>query len=309
MRDFIMSSSNKTLAKVSQPTSALSNESRLLAQLKLMQALQVSLDPKQLLSAFFKHIQPLVSVSGIQLMMENQDAFKVGRHTIHSCSYNLNTEEGFLGEIQISRSRRFDESELMNIETFIGSFVYSLRNAMKYQAALTLALVDPLTMIGNRAALESAIRRELPLAERHRQDLSLLMIDVDYFKSINDSYGHDKGDQVLGEIAKTIQAVCRETDMYFRFGGEEFLVILRNTNTQGAHIIGERLRQQIASTAISVTEGGAIRPTVSIGISTLRHGKKETSIKLFKRADIALYKAKSSGRNCVMDEEIDLVAG
>jgi diguanylate cyclase (GGDEF)-like protein len=190
----------------------------------------------------------------------------------------------------------------MNIELFIGSFVFALRNAMHYQEALALALLDPLTMLGNRAALDSAIGRELPLAQRHHQDLSILMIDVDHFKSINDSYGHDKGDQVLREIAKIIQHVCRETDMFFRYGGEEFLVILRNTNTQGAGIIGERLRQQIASTAINIKEGGAIRPTVSIGISSLHHEHKEKVQDLLKRADVALYKAKSSGRNCVIDE-------
>jgi diguanylate cyclase (GGDEF)-like protein len=307
MRDFIMSS-NKTLAKLQNPV-PLSHESRLELQIKLLQALQTSLDPQQLLSSFYKHIQPLVAVSSLNLRIKNQETpYKVGRNSIHSCSYGLTADDGYLGELQISRSRRFNEEELMNIELFIGSFVFALRNAIRYQEALTLALLDPLTMLGNRAALDSAIGRELPLAQRHHQDLSVLMIDVDYFKSINDSYGHDKGDQVLREIAKIIQQVCRETDMFFRYGGEEFLVILRNTNIQGAGIIAERLRQQIASTAINVKEGGAIRPTVSIGISSLHHGQKEKAQDLFKRADVALYKAKSSGRNCVMEETAELVS-
>jgi diguanylate cyclase (GGDEF)-like protein len=302
MRDLTMI--NAPLTKVQNPT-PISNETRLTAQLKLMQALQTSLDPHQLLASFFKYIQPIVSVSGSTLALRAEQIYKVGRSSIHSCNYRLSTDEGFLGELTLSRSRRFSEDELMNIEMFVGSFVFALRNAIRYQDALTLALLDPLTMIGNRKALETAIRRELPLAERHHQDLSILMIDVDHFKTINDSHGHDKGDQVLVAIAKTIQTVCRETDLIFRFGGEEFLVILRNTNIQGAHIIAERLRQQIAESRIN-TKNESISPTVSIGISSLHHGNKEKSQDLFKRADTALYKAKSAGRNCVMDEELEL---
>jgi len=313
MRDFIMSSNNKSQAKIQNQVPIkqipISHESRLQAQLKLLQALQTSLDPQELLSSFYKHIQPLVAVSSLVLTLKTQETpYKVGRSSIHSCSYRLNADDGFLGELQISRSRRFNEDELMNIELLIGSFVFALRNAIRYQEALMLALLDPLTLLGNRAALDAAISRELPLAQRHHQDFSVLMVDVDHFKSINDSYGHDKGDQVLREIATIIQTVCRETDMFFRYGGEEFLVILRNTNNEGARIIAERLRQQIAATAINVKEGGAIRPTVSIGISSLHRNHKEKAQDILKRADIALYKAKAAGRNCVIDETLELVS-
>lgn len=302
MRDLTMINSSLNKAQIPAP---ISTETRLSAQVKLMQALQTSLDPQQLLSSFFKHIQPMVSVSGsILTLSNNEQVYKAGRSSIHSCSYRLSTDEGFLGELSLSRSRRFSEDELMNIEIFVGSFVFALRNAIRYQEAMALALLDPLTMTGNRKALENAIKRELPLAERHHQNLSLLMIDVDHFKAINDTYGHDKGDQVLTNIAKTIQTVCRETDLIFRFGGEEFLVILRNTNLQGAHIIAERLRQQIESTCIQV-KTDVINPHVSIGISSLHLGNKEKPQDLIKRADTALYKAKSAGRNCVMDEETD----
>ncbi len=301
MRDLTMINTSLTKVQIPAP---ISDETRLATQVKLMQALQINLDPHLLLASFFKHIQAVVSVSGsILTLKNNEQVYKAGRVSIHSCSYRLSTDEGLLGELSLSRSKRFNEDELMNIEMFVGSFVFALRNAIKYQEALTLALLDPLTMIGNRKALDTAIRRELPLAERHHQDLSVLMIDVDHFKSINDTHGHDKGDQVLTAIAKTIQTVCRETDLIFRFGGEEFLVILRNTNLQGALIIAERLRQQIATTSIS-TKNDVISPKVSIGISSLHHGNKEKSQDLFKRADIALYKAKSAGRNCVVAEAI-----
>lgn len=308
MHDFIMTSSTQNLAQIQTSPLATSQEARLSAQIKLLQALQISLDPQDQVNALFRHIQPIVNVSGIQLTLKNpQVTYKAGRIAVHSCNYRLSLEDTCLGELSCSRGRRFSDDEMMNLEFLMGSFAYALRNALRYQEALALALLDPLTLLGNRAALEAAIKRELPFAERHQQDLSILMIDVDYFKSINDTHGHDKGDQVLREIAKTLQTICRETDMIYRYGGEEFLVILRNTGTQGAHIIAERLRQQIAKTPISVREG-VICPTVSIGISSLHHGRKEKSPALFKRADKALYKAKAAGRNCVM-EDMELLAG
>jgi diguanylate cyclase (GGDEF)-like protein len=309
MQDFIMTSSTQNLAKVQTSPLATSQEARLNAQIKLLQALQINLDPQDQVNALLRHIQPIVNLSGIQLTLKNQQTYKAGRIAVHSCSYRLCLEDAYLGELACSRSRRFTDDEMMSLEFLMGSFAYALRNALRYQEALALALLDPLTLLGNRAALEAAIKRELPFAERHQQDLSILMIDVDYFKSINDTHGHDKGDQVLREIAKTLQTICRETetDMIYRYGGEEFLVILRNTGTQGAHIIAERLRQQVAKTPISIREG-IICPTVSIGISSLHHGCKEKSPALFKRADKALYKAKAAGRNCVM-EEIELLVG
>jgi diguanylate cyclase (GGDEF)-like protein len=300
MRDFLVNKNKQNLVQI-QP-SPVSHETRLNAQLRLLQALQISLDPQEQLNAFLKHAQPVVSLSGAQLILKDEESiYKVGRKGSHFCSYRLILEDTYLGELQCSRSRRFSDDELSNLEMLIGSYVYALRNALRYQDALAAAHLDSLTLLGNRAALEAAIKQELPFAERHHQDLSILMIDVDYFKSINDTHGHDKGDQVLREIARNIQAICRETDITFRYGGEEFLVILRNTNTRGAHIIAERLRQQIARSSIAIQEG-AICPTVSIGISSLHHGRKEKAQHLFKRADMALYQAKAAGRNCVVDE-------
>ncbi len=165
---------------------------------------------------------------------------------------------------------------------------------------MQLALLDPLTRLGNRAALDNALRRELQLAERHHYELSVLMVDVDHFKKINDQYGHSAGDQVLQEIASTIEAVCRESDISFRYGGEEFVVLLRKTSEMGARIIAERLRREI--NFLEIEKGTAkIRPSVSIGIGTRASGQKEHINDLFERADKALYRAKQAGRNCVRD--------
>lgn len=286
------------------PLTPLTPEQELATRVRLAQALQMSLDPAEVLILFYKHIQTAVSLSGLVFKFANNNPDqKIGRECPHHCDYRLTTDEGYLGEIVFSRSKRFAENELITLEFLLSSLIYPLRNAIRYQTAMRLALLDPLTMLGNRAALDSALNRELQLAERHDHELSLLMIDADHFKKINDEYGHHRGDLVLCEIARSIQAVCRGSDIIFRYGGEEFVVLLGKTNADGAKIIAERIRQQIAQTLISYN-GKSIGTTVSIGIATRHANKAKEHINdLFDRADAALYEAKARGRNCVISSD------
>ncbi len=299
MRDMTMLTGTQGL--VIGQAAPLTPEQETEARAKLIQALQMSLEPNEILTIFFRHLQSLVTVGGIQFRFaNNRDITKLGRDALHHCDYRLTTDEGYLGEIIFSRSKRFIETELAALEIMLGALVYPLRNALRYQAAMQLALLDPLTHLGNRAALDNALRRELQLAERHHYELSLLMIDVDHFKAINDRHGHSQGDDVLREIARTIESVCRETDISFRYGGEEFVVLLRKTGETGARTIAERLRRTISKLVIG-HNGNSVRPTVSIGISTRTSEQKEHINDLFERADQALYRAKEAGRNCVRD--------
>lgn len=279
----------------------LTPEQEIEARAKLIQALQMSLEPNEVLAIFFKHLQTIVPMGGIQFRFaNNKDITKLGRDSLHHCDYRLTTDEGYMGEVVFNRSKRFAENELATLEILLGALVYPLRNALRYHAALQMALLDPLTHLGNRGALDNALRRELQLAERHLYELSLLMIDVDHFKRINDEHGHARGDEILQLIARTIENVCRETDISFRYGGEEFVVLLRKTSEAGARIIAERLRKEISNITVG-KHGRELKPTVSIGISTRECGQKEHISDLFDRADKALYLAKSSGRNCVRD--------
>jgi diguanylate cyclase (GGDEF)-like protein len=279
----------------------LSPEQEIEARSKLIQALQMTLEPNEILNIFFKHIQNITAVGGIQFRFANdKDITKYGRDSLHHCDYRLTTDEGYLGEIIFNRSKRFTEAEQTKLEILLGALIYPLRNALRFKAAIQMALIDPLTHLGNRTALDDSLRRELQLAERHKYDLSLLMIDVDHFKQINDKHGHSCGDEVLQEIARTIENVCRETDISFRFGGEEFVVLLRETTDAGAAIIGERLRKEISNITID-KNGKHIKPTISIGISTRATDQKEHIDDLFERADKALYQAKQMGRNRVVN--------
>jgi diguanylate cyclase (GGDEF)-like protein len=153
--------------------------------------------------------------------------------------------------------------------------------------------------VGNRAALEDHLRREVTLARRHHQPLSLLVIDIDWFKQVNDRYGHAIGDAVLRAVAHVTQEGLRGDDLLFRFGGEEFVVLLRATPADGAAIVAERIRATIEA-ASCTCDGKDIKVTVSVGVATLR---EETGDSLFDRADHALYQAKQQGRNRVQSAQ------
>ena len=301
MRDMtMMTSAHKANGAGNIPFSPLTPEQELATRLRLVQALQMSLVPREVLELFYKHIQTVVSLSSIKFKFGDATSdLRIGRECMHHCDYRLTTDDGYLGEIIFSRSKRFVEAELITLELLLGSLIYPLRNAIRHQAVLRHTLLDPLTLLGNRTALDTTLRRELQMAERHHHELSLLMIDVDFFKMVNDVYGHYCGDLVLCEIAKGIQSACRSSDISFRYGGEEFVVVLGKTDAIGAKIIAERIRQQIAE--ICITHNGKnITTTVSIGIATRNGSEREHINDLFERADQALYVAKKSGKNCVI---------
>ncbi len=287
------------LARIPVPTSPIENLGELGdLRLRLSQILPSSLELDEVLAIFFRHIQEAVSVDGLSYHSSGEDkTLQLGKASVHHCDYRLNVQQEYLGEIIFQRSKRFDESELASLEALLGCLIYPIRNALRYQQVVRTAMHDPLTNTGNRIALDNMLHRELRMAHRYGHDLSLLMIDIDHFKLVNDTHGHVVGDQVLKEIAQAIQSVSRQTDMTFRYGGEEFVVILSKTDNEGAKIIAERVRYFIEIMKMS-TGQQPVNATVSIGIGTLQPG--EHSRDFFERTDQALYAAKDQGRNtCV----------
>jgi diguanylate cyclase (GGDEF)-like protein len=161
-----------------------------------------------------------------------------------------------------------------------------------------LATTDPLTRLLNRRALADRLAIEMDRARRYACDLAILLIDIDYFKRVNDTAGHIAGDEVLRQIAGCIQAAVRTVDIVSRYGGEEFVVILPETSPEGAATFAERLRMGIE--AHLFTMGSLeIRLTVSIGISTFPAADISSADDFIARADQAMYRAKQDGRNQV----------
>lgn len=161
-----------------------------------------------------------------------------------------------------------------------------------------LATTDPLTRVLNRRALADRLAIEMDRARRYASELTILLIDIDFFKAINDSAGHLAGDEVLRQVAARIQAAVRTVDIVARYGGEEFVVILPETSPSGAITFAERLRMGIAAHQFAAGDA-IIRLTVSIGISTFPAANIVSADDFFARADAAMYRAKQDGRNQV----------
>ncbi|KPG92529.1 DeoR faimly transcriptional regulator [Pseudomonas sp. RIT-PI-q] len=268
-----------------------------LAQLRqqLSLQLQTSLEPQRILGLFFREIQKLVPLDALSYQHTSSDLrLELGLRGRHSISYSLSHEGEHLGELVFRRNQRFSEKEQGNLESLLSALLYPMRNALLYRAATQSALRDPLTSTGNRIAMDQTLQREIDMSRRHLQPLSLLMLDIDHFKHINDNHGHSAGDDVLKAVAASIKNQLRNVDMVFRFGGEEFLILLSNTSREAAAMVGERLRFA-AQTEEYSADGQSIGLTVSLGCSTLLPGESAES--LLRRADSALYVAKREGRN------------
>ena len=160
-----------------------------------------------------------------------------------------------------------------------------------------LANTDPLTGINNRRHFFQLADKELARTVRYQSDLSILMLDIDNFKSINDNFGHSIGDQVIKSAADTLTSLLRENDIVGRLGGEEFAALLPGTAIRPGHDAAERIRKTVSETAIPVA-GKQIRFTVSIGVAQYK-SEDDNIDSIINRADSALYEAKKSGRNQV----------
>ena len=273
------------------------------AQLRLSNILQSSLELPKILELFFEEAQKALKIDSLAYTNEEtQNHFDYGNGQRNSCRYKLITQRDNLGELAFTRKERFSEDELQNLETMLNTLVCPIRNALAYQNALDIAMKDPLTGAGNRLAMETTLGREIGLAARHQFPLSILVVDIDHFKQVNDNHGHAKGDIVLKNVARELMNSCRDTDATFRFGGEEFVVVLNRTDREGARISAERIREQIADMNNRYSDQD-IDVTASIGISTLQ--PKDSINSLFERADKALYEAKRQGRNRVVAAKED----
>ncbi len=162
-----------------------------------------------------------------------------------------------------------------------------------------MASTDPMTKLYNRRYFTQAAQNLYNLAKREHTPLSLVMLDIDKFKSINDTYGHDIGDHAIIHLATTIQNHQRKSDLSARFGGEEFVILLPNTDLDGAQIFAEKLRQDIESSSLPLGEDQQLNFTISLGAAQINPEAGQDIETGLKNADLALYQAKENGRNQV----------
>jgi len=262
--------------------------------LELSSILQTTLDIQMQIDLFGKEIQRYLSIDGFAYTLpDGQETILYGREASQRATYDLTLEDKSLGSLRVCREVPFAAKEIQSLENLLCALVYPLRNALSYKQAVEMASRDPLTGVHNRMAMDNSLAREIDLAQRQDLPLSILVIDIDHFKVFNDEFGHAFGDDVLVAVSQTIANTVRRSDLLFRFGGEEFVVLASHTSDNGAMLLAERIRENIA--ALQTVRGRTTRISVSIGVAQL--GDKEDAGGLFGRADHALYKAKNSGRN------------
>jgi two-component system cell cycle response regulator len=197
--------------------------------------------------------------------------------------------------------RPIDRNELVaRVSTQVRKKRYQERLRENLQASMELAIVDPLTKLHNRRYFQTHLSAMLRDAGARSIAVSLLVIDMDHFKSVNDTKGHDAGDEVLKECAERLRKCVRQIDIVARFGGEEFVIVMPDTDQFAAGRVAERIRLAIEKSPFPIRKGQeTLNLTVSIGVATAGDGQ-ENPDRLFKIADEALYTAKKSGRNRVM---------
>jgi diguanylate cyclase (GGDEF)-like protein len=195
----------------------------------------------------------------------------------------------------------FDDADLQTLRTFAGQAGVAVANVRIHEEAQRLSLTDPLTGLWNYRYLRESLRREVERASRFGRTLTVLVLDLDHFKEVNDTYGHAAGDTVLGEFARRIRVGLREVDVAFRQGGEEFVVLLPETDAYGGTIVADRLGTAVRDRPVRVDarSGGVpeeVPISVSIGIAVYpEHGG--TAQQVLDAADDALYAAKKAGRD------------
>jgi diguanylate cyclase (GGDEF)-like protein len=270
--------------------------------LTLVNNLHSTLDVNKILEIFYNHLKNIITFDGLSYHNAHiKTHYFMGETSQCQFNFNLSIDEMDLGEFILSRQSQFNDHEIGILEEQLCFLINPLRNAITHYEALHAALHDPLTRLLNRGSLNNTLQREMKMYERSQSPLSLIVMDIDDFKQINDQLGHLVGDDVLRAVADIISQTIRETDVAFRIGGEEFLVLMTNTDINGANTLAERLREQVESCHIS-HKGQTVNFTVSLGIAQYR--ENETQHELIARADQAMYQAKRTGKNKVICELI-----
>ncbi|WP_243544519.1 GGDEF domain-containing protein [Pseudodesulfovibrio tunisiensis] len=191
---------------------------------------------------------------------------------------------------------RLGKDEVETFRSAVNHLGLALRNAMLFKEVKLRADHDGLTRIYNRHTFDERLVYELKRRQRYRHDLSLLMVDLDHFKNVNDTYGHQAGDAVLRKVGEILTESLRSTDLAARYGGEEFVVLLPHTSEQDAWMLAERIRARIADVCFE-SEGRKFTVTSSIGVASVEAGSLSRDEDLVIKADKALYQAKNNGRN------------
>lgn len=267
--------------------------------LALLRALQRSLEPDVVVETFVRSLREGFAVDGVAFDHPEYGR-QWGAKGDHAFAARLKLDGTALGRLEFYRRQAFGRRERSELSELAELLLHPLHNALTHACLQKQAFEDGLTGLLNRQALERMLPRELAAAERQGRPLALVMIDLDLLKPINDTWGHAAGDRALQGVAGAITASLRQSDLAFRLGGDEFMLLLPATDEAGARTVVGRVREMLAeaagqrdTTARPGLEGKDV--TFSAGIAASSPG--ESAADLIERADRAMYRAKHAGGN------------
>lgn len=260
------------------------------------QELAGDLDTDTLLESIPRHIRRLLpGVTEVKIIRHNDSPASGTAATDFILPLRISPQE----EGTLVLAGALDEEDRRRAEIFATAASTALIQASLLAHIRDEAITDPLTGAYNRRGWSDLGHREVARVHRFRHPMSLIMLDIDHFKDINDTYGHTVGDKVLRNLARTLGECLREIDILGRYGGEEFIVLVPETGRESATSLAERLRKTIAEAPMS-TDGDELRITISLGVATLIPDETTSFEELAEKADRALYQAKRTGRNRVV---------
>jgi diguanylate cyclase (GGDEF)-like protein len=273
--------------------------SEVIDPIRFLQAITSSVELDQVMAILNDYLRDLVGHTGWEYRRSPKGmVISGGKPDRHRLEYSLNLNGLEMGTLTLMRGRRFSESDQARIEGLLGLAATALHNALRFHDLTELLERDSMTGLGNRRALTLQGAQWLANAVRHKKPLSMLVLDIDRFKTINDTHGHPLGDRVLCSVADTLRSVTRAADLCVRMGGDEFVVVLPETNLAAALDCAERIRRAIDRSSINASTGEPIQATVSIGVAS--HRPWMDLDQLYRQADDALYAAKRAGSNRVL---------
>lgn len=253
----------------------------------LLEQLQTTLNLDKLLDIFAMEAARYIKFSGLYFKSKMVcKTLRGSRKTKHERQFELKLNDEFIGTISYSIDKPISMRHYKDLQRIHQIILYPLKNALQYHQAMQLAMQDSLTGLGNRRYFDEQLKRAMHNANRHHAQVGLVLGDLNKFKAINDTYGHSTGDQVLIQFANILRSCIRDSDSIFRFGGDEFAIIVENASEYALDIIENRIDGSLKSNALLAK----YQVGCSLGTTFMNRADNENS--LFERADQALYRQK-----------------
>lgn len=259
----------------------------------IVQTLSSSIDLQKLASLYFEQLKQKLTLDAITIKFP-MDSITIGEsaHSSNQKTMDLVSNHSSFATIEYFLPKVLSLRETTILREFHQYIKYPLANTLEHYSLKQMALKDHLTSLGNRASYEDALNRLISASKRNKESFGLLVIDMDKFKKVNDTFGHHEGDKVLKAMGDVLMHSTRDTDFAFRFGGDEFCCLLPGSNNRINSIIAKRIQQLMAKNP------DLCKHQISCSIGCTTYQQRDTEKSLFSRADKALYNAKKSGRSC-----------